>query len=257
MTALPIPIHTPALGFSHGFFTREGGVSSGSFATLNCSLSSRDSPDAVRTNRVLAGRAVGADPESLVGLTQVHGAETVRVAGPWPAGAGPQADAMASDRPGIALGIITADCAPVLLADTSAGVIGAAHAGWRGALAGVIESVVAAMAELGAKPERIVAVIGPCIAQPSYEVGAELREEALAASPDHARFFAPGRREGHWQFDLAGCCVARLISAGVGAVRALGIDTLTDESRFFSHRRRTLTGGGPIGHQISIIALPD
>ena len=234
----------------HGFFTRAGGVSEGPYASLNCSLSGQDRREAVLENRARAARAVGAAPECLVGLTQVHGAAVVTVTDPWPAGAGAQADAMVTDRAGIALGIVTADCAPVLFADEAAGVIGAAHAGWRGAVAGVLEATVAAMAALGADPARIVAAIGPCIGQDSYEVAGDLH----AAVAD-ARFFAEGRRPGHWQFDLAGYCAARLAAAGLRAVARVAADTAAEPDRFFSHRRRTLAGGGPIGHQISVVTL--
>ena len=234
----------------HGFFTRAGGVSEGPYASLNCSLSGQDRREAVLENRARAARAVGAAPECLVGLTQVHGAAVVTVTDPWPAGAGAQADAMVTDRAGIALGIVTADCAPVLFADEAAGVIGAAHAGWRGAVAGVLEATVAAMAALGADPARIVAAIGPCIGQESYEVAGDLH----AAVAD-ARFFAEGRRPGHWQFDLAGYCAARLAAAGLRAVARVAADTAAEPDRFFSHRRRTLAGGGPIGHQISVVTL--
>jgi YfiH family protein len=238
----------------HGFFTRRGGVSGGPYASLNCSLSSQDSRDAVMENRARAAQAIDASPTRLLGLTQVHGLEVVRVASSWRAGEGPRADAMVTDRPGLALGIITADCAPVLFSDVAAGVVGAAHAGWRGAVAGVLEATLAAMAELGAR--NVTAAIGPCIHQASYEVGADLRDAVRARNAADAAFFAPGKREQHWQFDLPGYCAARLAAAGVADIDALGIDTLTDEPRFFSHRRRTLNGGGPIGHQISAIRLP-
>jgi YfiH family protein len=239
----------------HGFFTRVGGVSRGPFASLNCSLSGQDSRDAVLENRARAARAVGADPGQLIGLTQVHGAEAVRVTTAWPPGAGPRADAAVTDRTGIALGIVTADCAPVLFADAEAGVIGAAHAGWRGAVAGVLEATVAAMTDLGAAAGRIAAAVGPCIAQPSYEVAADLRDAVLGGAPADARFFAPGKREGRWQFDLAGYCAARLAALGLGEVEVLARDTVAEEALFFSHRRRTLADGGPIGHQISVITL--
>jgi hypothetical protein len=163
---------------------------------------------------------------------------------------------MVTDRPGLLLGIVTGDCAPILFADAQAGVVGAAHAGWRGAVAGVIEATIAAMEELGATRTRIAAAIGPCIAQPSYEVAADLRDAVLARDATDARFFADGARGGRWQFDLPGYCLARLRAAGVMNAVALGVDTLTDEERFFSHRRATLAGGGPIGHQLSAIALP-
>jgi YfiH family protein len=160
-----------------------------------------------------------------------------------------------TDRPGLALGIVTADCAPVLFCDSEAGVVGAAHAGWRGALAGVLEATVAAMQALGAR--QVSAAIGPCIRQASYEVGADLRDAVLARDPTDDRFFALGRREARWQFDLPGYCAARLAEAGVAVVAALEVDTLEDEARFFSHRRRTLGDGGPIGHQISAIRVAD
>ncbi|MBW8270471.1 peptidoglycan editing factor PgeF [Caldovatus aquaticus] len=244
-------------GFRHGFFTRRGGVSGGPFATLNCSLNGRDDRAAVRTNRARAMDALGLPPAALHGLHQVHGAAVATLAAPgaWSEADRPQADALVTDRPGVALGIVTADCAPVLFADAAAGVIGAAHAGWRGAVAGVLEATVAAMERLGAARARIVAAIGPCIRQPSYEVGPDLRAAVLARDPADARFFAPGRREGRWQFDLPGYCAARLAAAGLAAVEALAADTLADEARFFSHRRATLAGGGPIGHQLSAIAL--
>lgn len=249
-------LQASALTLPHGFFTRRGGVSSGPFASLNCSLSGKDARDNVLENRARAARALGADPAWLVGLHQVHGADVVHVTQAWRPGEGPRADAMVTERGGLALGIVTGDCAPVLFADIQAGVIGAAHAGWRGAVAGVLEATLSAMARLGAAAGRVVAAIGPCIRQESYEVGADLREAVLARAPDDARFFAAGRRDRHWQFDLPGYCAARLAAAGVAAVEALPFDTLSDEARFFSHRRRTLAGGGPIGHQIAIITLP-
>ncbi len=243
------------LNIRHGFFTRRGGVSEGPFASLNCSLSGQDDRALVMENRARVAAALGAGLPALVGLFQVHGADVVTVTQPWVAGAGPHADAMVTDRPGIGLGIVTADCAPVLFADREAGVVGAAHAGWRGAVAGILEATLAAMARLGADPARVVVAVGPCIAQPSYEVGADLHEAVLARDPADAAFFAGGARPGHWQFDLPGYCVARLRAAGVAQAASLGFDTVTDPARFFSHRRRTLSGGGPIGHQISVVVL--
>jgi len=253
MASAPDPIRSDALPVPHGFFTRQGGVSQGPFASLNCSLSSQDRREAVLENRARAARALGTDPAALLGLMQVHGAAVVQVTAPWPAGEGPRADAMVTDRPGIALGIITADCAPILLCDAEPGIVGAAHAGWRGAVAGVLEATVAAMQALGA--QRIVAAIGPCIGQDSYEVGADLRDAVLERNRSDVRFFAAGRREARWQFDLPGYCAARLEAAGV-TVSVSGIDTLREEPQFFSHRRRTLAGGGPIGHQLSAVMLP-
>ncbi len=255
MTA-PSPLCAPLLPMPHGFFTRQGGVSEGPFASLNCSLSGQDRRDSVLENRARAARAVGTAPAGLVGLTQVHGAEAVTVEAPWQPGAGPRADAMVTATPGLALGIVTADCAPVLFADPQSGVIGAAHAGWRGAVAGVLEATIAAMCALGAARELIAAAIGPCIGQSSYEVGADLRDAVLVRDAADRRFFAPGRNEFRWQFDLGGYCAACLAASGVARIASIGADTAADAARFFSHRRRTLAGGGPIGHQISIVALP-
>ncbi|MBB2205743.1 peptidoglycan editing factor PgeF [Gluconacetobacter takamatsuzukensis] len=238
----------------HGFFTRRGGVSQGPYASLNCSTRSGDDPAALAENRRRVARAIGVVPEHLLGVTQVHGDGVVTVTAPWPVGQGGAADAMVTDRPGLALGVITADCGPVLFASADGGVVGAAHAGWRGAVGGVLEATLASMAGLGAAASTVRAVVGPCIARDSYEVGADMRAQALAADPAAEAFFHARRRPEHFQFDLAGYCVARLRRAGIGQAVALGVDTLGDEARFFSHRRRTLAGGGPIGHQISVIA---
>jgi len=250
------PFLTAGLPVPHGFFTRAGGVSAGRFASLNCSLSGRDDADAVRENRRRAADALGLAPDSLVGLTQVHGIAVATVETPWPADARAQADAMVTNRPGLLLGIVTGDCAPVLFADAEAGVIGAAHAGWRGAVAGVIEATLDAMQALGASRGRIAAAIGPCIGQASYEVGPDLRDAVLAHDVADARFFAAGARPDRWMFDLPGYCAARLTAAGVAHAGWIGRDTLAEEADFFSHRRSTLAGGGPIGHQLSAIALP-
>jgi polyphenol oxidase len=235
----------------HGFFTRRGGISTGPFASLNCSLSSPDDPAAVRENRARVARSL--DAAHLLGLTQVHGTGVVTATVPWAPGQGEKADAMVTDRPGLALGIVTADCAPVLFAGAGGKIVGAAHAGWRGAVAGVLEATIAAMTALGASPGAITAAVGPCIAQRSYEVGPDLRDAVLARSTADAAFFAPGQRDDRWQFDLAAYCAARLTAAGVGHVIVTGFDTLSEEDRFFSHRRRTLAKAGPIGHQISVI----
>jgi YfiH family protein len=250
MTSTAEALRAPHLAAPHGFFTRRGGVSTGPFASLNCSLSGADDRDAVLRNRALAAEAVGAAPDTLVGLMQVHGADVIRVDQPWQPGEGPRADAMVTDRPGVTLGIVTADCAPVLFATASGDVVGAAHAGWRGALTGVLEATLAAMRALGAA--EVIAAVGPCIGPESYEVAADLRDAVLARDPADARFFGPGKRPERWQYDLPGYCAARLVAAGAAA-HVLGADTLADEARFYSHRRRTLAGGGPIGHQISII----
>jgi YfiH family protein len=238
---------TASLPATHGFFTRNGGVSTGSYASLNCSFSGADDVALVRENRAIVAQAMGVAPERLLGLKQVHGVEVVTVTQAWEIGAGPAADALVTAMPGLALGVITADCAPVLFAGR--GVVGAAHAGWRGAVAGVLETSVAAMLALGAGD--IKAAIGPCIQPASYEVGPDMRGEVLARSAEDARFFAPGR-PGHWFFDLPGYCAARLAAAGV-SVEILPVDTCAEEGRFFSHRRRTLRGEAAIGHQISVI----
>jgi YfiH family protein len=247
------PLRHPGLASPHGFFTRAGGVSAGPYTSLNCSRSSQDDPAAVRENRARAAQAVGGLPEALVAIRQVHGAGVVHATAPWPPGEEPSADGVVTDRQGVLLGIVTADCAPVLFADAQAGIVGAAHAGWRGAVGGVLEATAAAMVRLGASNERIVAVIGPCIGQMSYEVGPDLRDAVLAEAPWDSGFFAPGRHPDRWQFDLRGYCRARLARSGVGLVHDAEADTAAEPDRFFSHRRRVLAGGGPIGHQISVI----
>lgn len=248
-------VQSPYLSFvRHGFFTRIGGVSEGPYASLNCSTKSGDDPAAIAENRSRVAGFFGLSGEALLGVTQVHGDGVITVREPWKPGEGAAADAMVTDREDVALGVITADCGPVLFASKDGRVVGAAHAGWRGAIGGVLEATVVAMTALGVQADEIVAVVGPCIAQKSYEVGGDMRDEALAADTQAEPFFSAGVREGHFQFDLAGYCQDRLRCAGLVAVSAVGLDTLTDERRFFSHRRRTLAAGGPIGHQISVVA---
>jgi YfiH family protein len=238
----------------HGFFGRQGGVSTGPLASLNTSEAQGDDPTHVANNRAQILDALGFSPDALALNRQVHSTRVIALTDPAAIAERSEADAIVTNLRGVALGILTADCAPILLADPEAGIVGAAHAGWRGALAGVLEATLAAMLRLGAEPARIAAAVGPCIAQPSYEVSADLRDPVLARDAADARFFAEGARPGHWQFDLAGYCAARLRAAGIGRVAVTGDDTLADEARFFSHRRRTLAGGGPIGHQIAVIA---
>lgn len=250
-------LEAPALtlaGIRHGFFGRQGGVSEGAFASLNVGLRSGDEPARVLENRRRAAAALDAPLANLCVARQVHGARCVRVEAPWPVEQPPEADALVTRRPGLLLGVTTADCAPVLLADPQAGVVGAAHAGWRGALAGVLEAVVAGMVEAGAEPRRIVAVVGPCIAQESYEVGDEFYIRFLAEDPSSARFFARSR-DGGLRFDLAGYCLARLARAGVEQRAALKRDTVREAALFFSYRRATRAGGGPFGVQLSAIGL--
>jgi YfiH family protein len=246
------PHLTAALPARHGFFTRRGGVSTGPHASLNCSRSGADAPGSVQANRALVAAAMGVAPEHLLGLKQVHGVRVATVTSPWAAGAGPDGDALVTAMPGLALGIITADCAPVLFADAAGTIIGAAHAGWRGALAGVLEATVLAMRGLGARDIR--AAIGPCIHQPSYETGADLRAAVLAGNPADAALFKDGRGPGKWQFDLPGYCAARLKTIGVVA-EILPYDTYSLDQDFFSFRRKTLRAEPAIGHQISVIRL--
>ena len=249
------PLTSPLLGQArHGFFTREGGVSSGPYASLNCSTRSGDTAENLTRNRALVAGHMGVHANCLLGVTQVHGPTVVTATTAWPAGSGTEADALVTSNPDLAIGVITADCAPVLFSTAQGNIVGAAHAGWRGALSGVLEATLQAMLELGATREDIHAVVGPCIAQESYETAEDMHTAITSTDRQAGRFFAPGKRAGHYQFDLAGWCVFRLQRAGLRHAAALGVDTLTDETRFFSHRRRTLAGGGPIGHQISVIA---
>jgi len=238
-------------GLPHGFLGRRGGVSTGVAAGLNVGLGSGDEPAAVARNRARAAAAVlpGA---RLVGVYQVHSPDCVTVGEPWGESERPHADALVTDRPGVLLGIVTADCAPILLADREAGVIAAAHAGWKGAFTGVAENTVRAMVALGARVESIVAVVGPCIAQGSYEVDEAFRARFAAADSATVRFFDPGR-PGRWQFDLEAYVAARLRGAGVGQVESLGLDTYSAPERFYSFRRATHRGEASYGRQISLI----
>jgi YfiH family protein len=250
-----IPFVTaPALGGTrHGFLGREGGVSTGIFASLNVGLGSGDDRAALAENRRRAVHAV-VPGAALVTLHQVHSATAVTVIAPFADDARPHADALVTDRHGLALGILTADCAPILFADTRAGVIGAAHAGWKGALGGVAAATVAAMEALGATRANIAAAVGPCIAQRSYEVDAGFRDRFLADDPEHDRFFNSGR-EGHYQFDLEGFVGARLAACGLMQVTLLGEDTYAQAPRYFSYRRTTHARESDYGRQLSVIAL--
>jgi YfiH family protein len=246
-------IRAPSLGdVPHGFLGRRGGVSTGILGGLNVGTGSSDDREAIAENRRRALAAVlpGA---KLATVHQVHSANSVIANGAWPHDERPHADAMATDRPGLLLGILTADCAPVLLADAEAGVIGAAHAGWKGALGGVTAAVVAAMESLGADRARIQAAVGPCIAQASYEVDEAFRERFLAEDTANERFFATRARP---HFDLEAYVVHRLRAAGVGQVEGLGLDTYADSERFFSYRRATHAGEPDYGRQVSLIGLP-
>jgi YfiH family protein len=241
-------------GIRHAFFTRQGGVSEGLYASLNGGLGSSDRPEHVRENRRRMAAHLAVEPDALISVYQVHSPDAVLVEGPW-TGERPKADGMATAVPGLALAITTADCGPLLFADPHAGVIGAAHAGWRGALTGVIESTLTAMERLGARREKIVAVLGPTISGEAYEVGADLMNRFIEASPDNERFFRPNGRPGHAQFDLPGYIGARLEAAGIGAFANLGLCTYADEERFYSYRRTTHRAQPDYGRLISAISL--
>jgi YfiH family protein len=240
-------------GVAHGFLGRRGGVSGGLCGGLNVGLGSGDDRDSIRENRRRAVAAV-APGSKLVTLHQVHSAEALYVTAPFADDARPKADAMVTDRPGLVLGILTADCAPILLADREMGIMAAAHAGWKGALGGVVEATVAGMERRGASRARIAAAVGPCIARRSYEVDESFLRRFAEADPEHERFFALGR-EGHYQFDLEGFVLSRLAEAGLTRIEALGEDTYSQPERFFSYRRATHRGEPDYGRQISLIAL--
>lgn len=247
---------TPLLGAArHGFLGRRGGVSTGLVAGLNVGLGSSDDPVAIAENRRRAADAV-APKAQLVTVYQVHSADVVAVTSTFPHDERPPADAMVTATRGLVLGILTADCAPVLFADPEAGVIGAAHAGWKGAIGGVTDSTIAAMEKLGAQRDRIAAAIGPCISRASYEVDAAFLARFCDADPANERFFADGERVAHHQFDLEAYVAHRLAAAGITRVAALGMDTYSQPDRFFSFRRATHRGEPDYGRQISLIALP-
>jgi hypothetical protein len=239
----------------HGFFTREGGVSTGVFASLNCGLASGDALAAIHENRRRAMAELGLAAEALATVYQVHSAEVVQVEAPWPQDSRPRADAMLTTRKGVALGILTADCTPVLFADERAGIVAAAHAGWRGAVSGVLEATVAAMLREGASLTRLIAAIGPCIGFNSYEVGPEFPAPFLAQDPGNTRFFRAAPRPRHHLFDLPGYVRSRLAAAGVKHIDGTGGDTARDGERFFSYRRTCLAGEKQYGLQLSAICL--
>jgi YfiH family protein len=252
-------IEAPALagltGIRHAFFTRGGGVSPGLYASLNAGVGSDDDPHNVAANRARMAAALGVAPEHFLTCYQIHSPDVVIADAPWSGEARPRADAIVTDRPGLAIGISTADCGPVLFADPDARIIGAAHAGWRGALAGVTDSTIAAMERLGAARARIGAAIGPMIRQPNYEVGPDLADRFVAADPANLRFFVPSARDGHFMFDLAGYVAARLAAAGIGAIEDLGACTYADPEQFYSYRRMTHRGEADYGRHINAIVL--
>jgi hypothetical protein len=255
---MPNPILCPVLdlpGIRHGFFTREGGVSDGLYAGLNCGLGSNDEAERVLENRARVARHLdGAQPEVLT-VYQVHGCTAVRVDGPLSRGELPKADALVTTVPGLVVGVLTADCTPVLFADPEAKVVGAAHAGWRGAVAGIVEATIAEMERAGARRERIRAAIGPTISQAAYEVGPEFEAEVVALDPANRAFFTarePGTRP---RFDLPGFVARRLDRLGLGAVERASPCTYANESLFFSFRRATHRCEPDYGRQISAIVV--
>lgn len=251
---MTLPVLTaPTLSVPHGFLGRQGGVSTGHVAGLNVGLGTGDDPAAIAENRRRAVAAV-APSRRLVTVYQVHGSTAVE-AGDWPDDARPHADALVTDRADVALGILTADCAPVLFADADAGVVGAAHAGWKGALGDVVESTIAAMERLGAARANIAAAVGPCIARRSYEVDDAFRDRFIAADPAHEAIFTDAK-PGHPRFDLEAFVLSRFHAAGITRATALGEDTYAQPDRFYSFRRATHLAEPDYGRQISLIALP-
>jgi polyphenol oxidase len=242
-------------GLAHGFFTRGGGVSHGVYASLNGGAGSRDAPEAVTENRARAAAALGVAPERLAVPFQVHSPDAVAISERWPPSARPRCDALVTATPGLALGVTGADCGMILFADQRARVIGAAHAGWKGALTGVVEATVAAMERLGASRSEVVAALGPCIAHGSYEVGPEFVASFAAAGEDTARHFAPSSKAGHSMFNLNAYIAERAARAGVGRFEDLRLDTYADDRRFFSYRRTTHRKEPDYGRLMSVIVL--
>lgn len=241
-------------GVAHGFFTRQGGVSKGIYTTLNCGLGSSDNPDAVRENRKRVLAHLGA--KGIVSAHQVHGTTALHVDSVWPEGVRPKADAMVTATRGLAVGVLTADCAPVLMADAGAGVVGAAHAGWRGAIAGILEATIDAMEQLGASRARIAAAVGPCIRQRAYEVGPEFEAQFVKLDPANARFFTPGPgRGGRPHFDLSGYALSRLEAAGIACAVQSAACTYENPGDFFSYRGSQTRREPDYGRQISAIVL--
>lgn len=256
--AVQSPIQTDVLrrnGLSHGFFTRRGGFSSGIFASLNCGLGSGDDRDTVLQNRALVAQALDVEADHLLSAYQVHSADALVISGPWATAERPRVDALVTRTRGLALGILTADCGPVLFADVRAGVIGAAHAGWKGALTGITARTLEAMEAEGANRRQITAVIGPMISQAAYEVGPEFPVRFIEADSNNRRFFMDSGRAGHWMFDLPGYLEHRLKSEGAGEVVNLALCTCSDEKRFFSYRRTTHRNEKDYGRSISAISM--
>lgn len=242
----------------HGFFTREGGISKGIYLGLNCGMGSDDDKGAVIENRARVAAKLDVAKENLLTVHQIHSANVIHVSEPWQYGDAPKGDAMVTTRTDVALGVLAADCTPVLFADSTARVIGAAHSGWKGAFTGVLEATIDTMIELGARRENIIAAIGPCISREAYEVGPEFRERFLDASPANDIWFTPSARDNHFMFDLTGYVAHRLNKTNIKIVARLDRCTYADEARFFSYRRTIHRGEPDYGRQMSAIALtPD
>lgn len=242
-------------GVRHGFFTREGGISGGIYASLNCGFGSGDNADAVRENRALVAGKLGAGPAALVTVRQVHSNRVIVADAPWMPEAAPEADAIVTRIPSLAVGVLTADCTPILFADPRAGVVAAAHAGWKGAKAGIIDAVIGAMEELGARRERICLAIGPTISQDAYEVGPEFEAAFLADAATNCKYFRGAAPDERPHFDLPGYCRDRAQAAHIASVDSLNLCTYRNESLFFSYRRSIHHGEPDYGRQISAIVI--
>jgi hypothetical protein len=242
-------------GVVHGFMTREGGYSRGLYASLNCGLGSGDDKETVRRNRAKAADQIGAARDRLITLYQHHSADVVIVDSPWADAERPKADAMVTSKQGLAIGVLTADCGPVLLCDPVGGIIGAAHAGWKGALHGILENTVTAMEKIGGNRDHIVAAIGPTISQRNYEVGPEFLRQFATVEADAEKWFIPSAKPSHFRFDLPGYIGSRLGRAGVRTIVALPHCTYAEEERYFSYRRTTHRGESDYGRQLSVIML--
>jgi len=256
--ALTSTILSEHVGVRHGFYTRRGGVSEGIYASLNCGPGSADEAARVAENRARVMSAMGfagGAASTLNTLAQIHSAKVVRLRQALPAGAPPKADALVTDVPGLVLGVLAADCVPVLFADTAGRVAGAAHAGWKGALDGIVAATVRAMGEMGAPAERLAACVGPCIQQKSYEVGPELRQRFIDTDARNSAYFQDSNRAGHFMLDLSNYVAHRVAAAGVARVDRLVLDTYSCEEKFFSYRRATHRGESDYGRQVSVIAL--
>jgi YfiH family protein len=256
----PEPFRARALespGIRHGFFGRKGGVSEGLYDSLNCGLGSKDAREAVTENRARVAFALGGKPDRLVTGYQVHSPDVAHVETPWRPGDAPKVDGLVATKAGIVLGVLAADCAPILFADPGARIIGAAHAGWRGAVGGVLDATVNTMVRLGARAASIRAVVGPCIGKDSYEVGPEFPAPFIAENPGNSDFFRPARREGHFMFDLSGYVGRRLERLGLGTVELLQRDTCAESDSFFSYRRSCLRKEADFGRGLSAITLAE